>query len=352
MSGGPVAAPGFVLALGERVYRAELGRRNRAFDRGERVQALDRPVVSVGNLSVGGTGKTPMVAWLCRSLLEAGRTPCIAMRGYKGADGQSDEADEYRRMLEGVPVVAQPDRAAGLRALFETGEGAAVDCVVLDDGFQHRKLSRVFDLVLVDASRQPFDGGAHGRCLPAGWLREPVENLERASAVVVTHAERASADQLRTLAARIERAHGDAPVAVTSHGWGSLNVAETTGGERVEPVGWLDGTPSVGVCAIGNPEAFLAELRKRTGGRLLGEMALRDHDPFEPRTVDRLIEIAKGSRAGAIVCSEKDWSKLSAVDRGRWPCPVVRPVLELQDENGGLGLLAERVLRAIASPRA
>lgn len=177
--------PGPLGRLAGAIYAREIRRRNRAYDRGGRVTRLDRPVISVGNLSAGGTGKTPMVMKLATALLEAGHHPCIAMRGYKAAAGRSDEAEEYRARLVNVPVVAQPDRISGLRALFATEVGRDVDVVLLDDGFQHRRLARDLDIVLVDATRSPFED----RLLPAGYLREPPASLERAQAVVITHAE-------------------------------------------------------------------------------------------------------------------------------------------------------------------
>ena len=177
--------PGRALAL---AYGCIIDRRNARYDARQGVVTLDRPVVSVGNLSVGGTGKTPMVAALARALLDGGRNPCIAMRGYasnRRSDGLSDEAAEYQRELPGVPIVARADRLLGLIHLFAAEEGERVDTVLLDDGFQHRRIARQVDIVLLDASRNPFTD----RLLPAGWLREPVGSLARATHVVITHAE-------------------------------------------------------------------------------------------------------------------------------------------------------------------
>ena len=126
---GPFAAP---------LYGAVVARRNRRFDRGIGVKRVPVPVVSVGNLTVGGTGKTPFVMWLCRELVARRISPAIAMRGYKSelSSGRSDEAEEYRAALPGVPVIVNPDRHAGITG-FIAGGGRA-DVVVLDDGFQHR----------------------------------------------------------------------------------------------------------------------------------------------------------------------------------------------------------------------
>jgi tetraacyldisaccharide 4'-kinase len=139
------------------IYAGIVSRRNRAFDAGRGVVTLDRPVISVGNLSVGGTGKTPLVAHVLEVLGGAGRNPCVAMRGYGSGRGrESDEAMLYRDQFLSVRIVAQPDRVEGLLALLASDDGGHVDSVVLDDGFQHRRLARQVDLVLVDATRDPF----------------------------------------------------------------------------------------------------------------------------------------------------------------------------------------------------
>lgn len=319
-------------------YGAEIARRNRRFDAGRRVITMDRPVLSVGNLSVGGTGKTPTVEWIVERLVSAGRRPCIAMRGYRAHGGRSDEAEAYRRALPGVPVVAQPNRVDGLIRLFATRDGADVDCIVLDDGFQHRRLARQFDLVLVDASRDPFAD----HLLPAGWLREPVASLRRATAVVITHAELASPSALTALEARVRDEHGAPALAVTRHDWAGLR-----DGDGEHPVSWLAGKRVAAVCAIGNPGAFIERARIAAARPPVAEIVLRDHDPYAPATVRRILEAARG--ADAVVTTEKDWSRLRDVPAARWPCPVVRPRLVfgfLRGEDAlASGVLAAAALR-------
>lgn len=340
MSGEPTATRGPVPWLpralagaGARVYGWEIARRNRAYDRGEGVTTLDVPVVSVGNLSVGGTGKTPMVEHLVRVLGGAGKLPCIAMRGYRSKDGVSDEAEEYREALRGVMpggevvVVAQPDRVAGIREVIESrslevtrpGESKQIDCVVLDDGFQHRKIARQFDVVLVDATRAfTWDS-----LLPKGWLREGPESLARAHAVVVTRADLVP-DGGKGLMEQVLRFAPGALVGACAFDWVGVDVTRPDGVERREPVEWLRGR-RVGVCcAIGNPGAFLRQVSDRVGAAPIEAMVLRDHDPYSPATVERLIAMARGARADAIVTTRKDWMKM----RGKaWPCAVARPAV-------------------------
>jgi tetraacyldisaccharide 4'-kinase len=329
-----------------RVYGWEIGRRNRRFDAGRGVVRFDRPVISVGNLSVGGTGKTPMVAHVVETLLAARRRPCIAMRGYAARGGVSDEAEEYRRRFPGVPVVARPDRATALIELFaraHDGESEATDCVVLDDGFQHRRIARDLDIVLIDATRSPFED----ELLPAGWLREPVASLRRAGLVVVSHAELAEAQSLSELSAAIERVRGRGAEVVARHSWAGLAVTDK-GVERDEAIGWLRGKRVVAVCAIGNPAAFVAEAKRAVGGELAGEIVLRDHHPYGRAEVERIWMQARMTQAEVVLTTEKDWSKLGAAPTapsgGRWhrswPCAVARAKLGLSFDRGGEELTA------------
>lgn len=325
------------------VYSAAIGRINRRFDRGKGVVTFDRPVISIGNLSVGGTGKSPMVIAIVRWLREAGHRPCIAMRGYASRAGESDEAASYRREFPDVPIVAQSNRTLGLIQLFgqeHDDDAHQTDCIVLDDGFQHRQIARDLDIVLIDASRDPFAD----RLLPAGWLREPAASLQRAGAVVITHAESVAPADLTTLARRVS------PVAVCRHAWAGLTVLES-GSEREVPVPWLSGRRTIAACAIGNPGPFMAMAKKAAGGTLAGELVLRDHDPFGPATVDRLIALAAGARAQAILVTDKDWSKLARVPEAKWPCAVARTRLEMAFDSGAEGL-RERVLGVAAAATA
>lgn len=342
---GPV--PGLLGAVASWAYAREIGRRNRAYDAGKHVVRLDRPVVSVGNLTMGGTGKSPMVAWIVEHLREAGHKPCIAMRGYKPkgrrAGRMSDEAEEYReRFGRRVPVVAQPNRIAGLRELVAGPEGKDVDCIVLDDGFQHRKVARDRDIVLVDATRSPLAD----TLLPAGWLREPVESLRRATAIVLTHAESVNPDQLRELSRQLEAAAGQTPMATVRHAWSGFRVFDG-GRERTVPLAWLGTRKVFATCAIGNPEPFLKETTRRAGV-LAGVERRRDHDPYTPETAGRVAERAIECGADTIACTGKDWVKLSRSLAGRWSGAVAIPLLLLVFDSGEAEL-RQHVLSALGS---
>ncbi len=323
----PILTP--ILTPLSRVYASQIAKRNDRFDEGRGVVTLDRPVISVGNLSVGGTGKTPMVRRIVSLLREHGRDPCIAMRGYgasRRADGRSDEADEYAATLGDVPVVAQPNRTEGLIALFGSERGEAIDAVVLDDGFQHRRIARQLDIVLLDATRSPLDD----HLLPLGRLREPMESLARAHAVVITHTERASDVVVNDIARAAQAVNPDLLVATAEHAWTALEIWDTT-----EPVAWLAGKTVLPVCAIGNPRAFVESVRA-SAGRTLDPIVLRDHDAFHPGTVRRIIREAQ--HADALVTTAKDWAKLRHEDPNAWPCPVAIPRLDMQLVSGAEAL--------------
>lgn len=314
----------------EAVYRFELGRRSRAFDRGKGVIELDRPVVSVGNLSVGGTGKTPMVRRLVRALRDAGHDPAIAMRGYASTNGLSDEADEYRRSLDGVPVVAQPNRAQGLLDLFATERGERIDCVILDDGFQHRKLARCFDVVLIDSTRDPFAD----HLLPRGWLREGADALGRAHAVAITRADAAGAARVREIASKARQINPALLVAAYRHAWLAMRVHEFAAGAittREESVAWARSKRLGVACAIANPDALLGMVRSALG-EPTGSVILPDHDAYDAPALKRVIELSHASEV--LLVTDKDWSKLARVRPELWGCPVVVPRVEMEPMPG------------------
>ena len=275
------------------LYSAALARINRRADLGAGVTTLAVPVISVGNLSVGGTGKTPMVMALATAMLREGLHPCIAMRGYKSRKGEpGDEAREYADRLPTVPVVAQPDRAAGVRALLRT---TAIDCVILDDGFQHRAIARDFDIVLLDATRDVFAD----RCLPAGWLREPVSSLVRADAAVFTHTDQVPSGALNAMHEKARAINDHLLIATARHTWDHLRV----GGDRRD-VDWLNGRQVVAACGIGNPGAFFDQV-DGAGAIVAETWTLPDHHAWTPADAERLTLLTADASAEAIVVTAK-----------------------------------------------
>jgi len=321
-------------------YRAVLRIRNRRYDSGQGVERLDRPVISIGNITVGGTGKSPLVAWTAQALLDAGSHPVIAMRGYKARKGEnSDEEQEYiERFGERAPVVATPDRAAALGALFIDPSHVRRDCVILDDGFQHRRLARDLDIVIVDATQHTFED----RVLPAGRLREPLNSLRRADAIVVSRAHAVDS----SLSHMVERYHGRPPVAWTSHVWTALELAgrETA---AVDP-DWLRGKRVVAMFGVGNPDPIEQQVRE-CGASIRRRMPVRDHQHYTERFLNEEIRPACADRwIDALIVTPKDWVKLrSLLDWSRWPITVVIPRLQL-DFIAGEDALRQRIIEALA----
>ncbi|HEY4234670.1 MAG TPA: tetraacyldisaccharide 4'-kinase, partial [Lacipirellulaceae bacterium] len=190
---GPSLARG-LMRLAEVPYTLAVRTRNRRYDRGSAaVERVNVPVVSVGNLTLGGTGKTPMVKWLAGWFTERGLRVAIVSRGYGAAAGsQNDEAREVAQALPNVPHVQTPDRVAGARrAIDEFGS----QLILLDDGFQHRRLARDLDIVLLDAT-EPF---GFGHVFPRGTLREPIEGLRRAGVVCLSRSDLLDESGRRTI---------------------------------------------------------------------------------------------------------------------------------------------------------
>jgi tetraacyldisaccharide 4'-kinase len=260
----------------------------------------------VGNLTAGGTGKTPMVAWVVGELSRRGLRPGIVSRGYgaRTEGGASDEAQLLAEALPQVPHELAADRATGARALLERG----CDVVVLDDGFQHRRLARDLDLVLVDATRPwglppPSGGGEAVRALlPRGLLREPPAALSRAHAAVLTRADQIERQALERLQAELARLAPGLPVALAEHRPRGLRALE---GGAVEEVGRLAGERVELVSGIGNPEAFERSVRD-LGAEVVAHRRFGDHHAYVASDLDGL-----GAGGARLVTTSKDAVKLA-----------------------------------------
>jgi tetraacyldisaccharide 4'-kinase len=304
------------------LYGLVAGVRNWTFDRGlRRVHRLGVPVVSVGNLTVGGTGKTPTVQWLCELARARGRRPGVLERGYGAAPGAplNDEGAMLQRRLPWLLQRQAPDRVAAGRQLVADG----ADFVVLDDGFQHRRLHRDVDLVCLDA-REPF---GNGQCLPAGLLREFRPGLRRAGIVLLTRAGGLGAGEI---AARIERVRALArqpqlPVYASEHA--VRDVVREPAGE-VLPAAALQGRRAVLVAAIARPAAFAATVAA-LGVEIAHEFRFRDHHRFTAGQL-QTVAAAAAARDALILTTEKDSARLTG-----WP--VERHVLRVDLRFVGAG---------------
>lgn len=322
-----------------RIYAGLIAARNRRFDHGEGVQRIDRPVISIGNITTGGTGKTPMVAWIALRLLEAGHKPVIAMRGYKARPGErGDEELEYRAILPGVEVLANPDRLASLREFLP--RHPKVDCVLLDDGFQHRQLHRDLDMVLIDAD----SGTLQDELLPAGNLREPPQNLARADAVIVTHATQMNDD----IAHAIERFHTRQPLAWARHQWKGLHLPFARNEGAPVATDWLRGKRVVTMLGVGKPASVIAQI-EALGAKVMADIPCADHERFDHAKLLTARGLCDGG--DGLFVTHKDWVKLepliSAMGNA-WTTPVIVPILEM-DIFAGASVLRRVVVETIAA---
>jgi tetraacyldisaccharide 4'-kinase len=277
------------------LYRAATGVRNAMYDRGVLpISQPQVPVVSIGNLAVGGSGKTPVAAWMAAELKARGGRPAIVMRGYGG-----DEPKVHTLINPGVPVFVNADRVIGVRNAAMGG----ADVVVLDDAFQHRRVSRTEDIVLVSADqwREPI------RLLPAGPWREAPSALSRASAVMITRKamDGATAESLLARLAPLTRT-GIGAVAVLEPG----DLQNVVTGE-VRLLSDIRGTRVLAVAGIGDPDSFAAQLRE--AGAIVEMRSFPDHHVYDAPDIDRL---ARDARAfDHLVCTLKDAVKLGP----QWP---------------------------------
>lgn len=285
-----------------------------------RPRRLPRPVVSIGNLTWGGTGKTPLTAHLARALQHRGVRPAILLRGYGG-----DEPTVLRTLAPGVPVVVGADRVAGGRAAIADG----AELLLLDDGFQHWRLSRDLDVVLLDAAA-PF---GNGHLLPRGSLREPVSALRRADVVVITKTE--AADPAPTVAhvkALQPRAW------VTTARYRPTAFAEWPSG-ALQPLAALRGARAAVLSGIADPASF-ERLVDHLGVVPVVTRRFLDHHPYRP---DELAELAAACRAQRI-----EWVVTTLKDAVRFPTVgwdgVRVAVLQVAMEIAGETELLQRIL--------
>jgi tetraacyldisaccharide 4'-kinase len=320
-------------------YLTGIYTRNFLFNTGlSKTYQLPWPVVSIGNITTGGTGKTPFVLLAANHLLALGRTPCVLTRGYQPSPHSpqnfSDEATLLQQSLGARGhVQVNPNRHAG--ALLARAQNPAIDAFVMDDGFQHRKLYRNLDIVLVDASMHP--GLWHA--LPRGLMREGASSLARASMVIITRADQVSPkfpSGLSQLDAWVQKHHGKPPAAHAIHTWqGYLDAHD----QPLPPDALKSHNHVLALCALGNPDAFFAMAKTHaTPTAEIHTIALPDHHTFDSYQSLKLkvLDPAQAKNA-CLLTTEKDWVKLKPlIPEGALDSlpPILRPKLTLQFLHG------------------
>ena len=320
-------------------FRVGVALRHAGYKRGWfKTHRLARPVVSVGNLTVGGTGKTPLVACIANILLRQGWKPSILTRGYgrsnkaemivlapgtgRRANAQEigDEPALLARMLPEVPFVICADRFRGGQAAEERFH---VDAHILDDGFQHLALARDVDLLALDATQTLSDR----HLLPAGRQREPLSALRRAQMVVLTRTDSADPKPLEELVLKVH------PVAhVFRSRTELLRWTDALSGEAISIEG-IRAQKVAAFCGIGNPQAFFADVR-RWGFSLVAEDAFPDHHVYTGEEIEQLVADARQNGASALLTTQKDAVKFSpdwTPQLPIWACEIEAQILDLED---------------------
>lgn len=295
-----------VLAI---AYGSAVRLRNAAYDRGWLPShAADVPVVSVGNLTTGGTGKTPVVAWIVNWFVEHGLQPVILSRGYRrGSEAVNDEKRVLDQLCLGVPHYQDPDRIEAARVACAQHKP---DVLILDDGFQHRRLRRDLNIVLIDAL-DPWGGG---QLLPRGLLREPPAALARADLVAVTRIDLCpQADKVRLVDDLKTLRGGAPPIEIRFRPTTLVNAA----GERRAMQPFARGIAPF--CGIGNPDGFRRTLEATGLGELRPLRVYPDHHAYSAADLDGLGAWAEQSGADALVTTQKDLVKIPSTVLGGLP---------------------------------
>lgn len=323
-----------LLWLAQAPYHFVTSIRNRRFDRASSrlVRRADVPVVSVGNVTTGGTGKTPMVEYIAKWYRQQGLRVAIVSRGYGAESGaRNDEAMELECRLPDVPHLQNPDRFQAAQTAVEELES---QLIVLDDGFQHRRLHRDLDLVLLDAM-EPF---GFGHVLPRGLLRESLNGLRRADAVVLSRANAVSTERREEIRSHVQRFAADIPWIEAAHepqSWINSGAA---------PLNQWSGKRVAAFCGIGNPDGFRHSL-EQCECDVAAMRAFPDHHTYTREDIAELQQWAQKLAVEALVCTEKDWVKIQADELEGIPLWALRIGLTIVSGQSVLETLLGRVAK-------
>jgi len=292
-----------------------------------KTKRLNTPVISVGNLTVGGTGKTPMVIFLAEKFLDEGKRVAILTRGYKGDAGTSDEIELMKfRLQDRVMFGVGPDRYEQGRKLEEKG----VDLFLLDDGFQHLPLFRDVNILLMDAT-QPI---GRESMLPAGRLREHVSAMDRADLLVITRLE-ASPSTLAT----IEKLREYPVFSAVTRLLGFRRLGQGIALLSLDEIG---AGPFYAFCGIGNPKAFFHDL-KNWNLPVSQSSEFPDHHRYDQRDALELEQVARTHGAKALITTEKDAQNLSGVSFSEFPVFTAVIEMELPQQDAFFDFINERL---------
>lgn len=309
-------------------YRGVVGIRNCYYDFLSSPRCLDIPVVSVGNLTVGGTGKTPMTIWICKKCIQQNLRTVILSRGYRTSpEGLADEVLMMSRQCPQAVIIANPNRVAAGRLAVEEYKAQVL---LLDDGFQHRRMARDLDIVLIDATR-PF---GYGHVLPRGLLREPINALIRANAVVMTRCDQISSSLLKEIEQTVRRyAFPGVPIIHSTHRpAGFVDLA----GHPIEPPTGL----RLGCLAgIARPETFVETLAGMDI-QPADTTFFSDHYIYTVAEVEAIHDWIRDKELDGLITTEKDAVKLASLN-AEWSVPIFVLRIEIEIQGDGEDVLAK-----------
>lgn len=335
-AGGSLAAViRFFLWLLSFIYAGMIIVRNICFDRGfPKVIDLGKPVISVGNLTWGGVGKTPFVVFLAEHLKARGVAPAVLMRGYMKNAAPSDEAEVLRRAVPGMAVGVGADRA---KSAHQLNMKQPVDVFILDDGFQHRKVKRGLEILLIDANN-PF---GNGELIPRGILREPVEAMRRADVIVLTKTD-INPSAARALEERIKRIHPSCPVAWAVHQPQSF--VDVFSGEEIALSGWHP-QKAMSFCSIGDPDHFVETLAK-IGLESERNFIFPDHHLYQEQDIKDIVGAAQKAGVDALLTTSKDAVKIAQFKDlfGPLKCRILKIHFEIEVGKEGVVGRVDRLL--------
>ncbi len=324
-------------------YGLAIRLRNLAFDHGwKKSTQASLPVISIGNLSVGGTGKSPMVAWLARWFRARSIRVAILSRGYGQLDGgQNDEALELELQLPDVPHLQHWDRIASAKLAADELD---MQVLLLDDGFQHRRLARNLEIVLLDAT----EPRSAQWLLPGGLKREPISSLRRADIIVLTRSDQVSQDDLNRLSERVGRIAPRAKVLTACHRPAELCLGGVDQAMVTRSVSELNGKQVLAFCAIGNPASFFRSLTD-LGANILDQRLWRDHHVFTADDITSLADWTTQYPAAELaICTMKDWVKIQQPRLGRTELAALSINMQLSSGQDSLEQALEEIVSIYA----
>ena len=277
-------------------------------------------VISIGNITTGGTGKTPLVIWLCNQL--SSYQCAILTRGYKTRKHEpehlTDEPAIFAESCPEIPVIVNPDRVGGAE---EAAIKFGTKVLIMDDGFQHRRLARDLDIITIDATL-PF---GHNKILPAGLLRESVSSLKRADAVVITRCDQVTENELGSIEKKLGSFNPDIIIAKSIHAPTYIKSMEN----KEICIETLKDKKIYAFCGIGNPNSFLSTI-KAVGAEIVGSKIFNDHHNYTEACISDIIKQAKLTKADLILTTQKDQNKINQKISPKPEIPIAYIAIEIK----------------------